>query len=146
MGRNGPSCGDLQAEHRPDAYLCRLLAGRLAALMDATPCVIYAAKSTEDRRGSIPDQLSDCRDAGERNHEDSRRRGLAIAAGRRRAAIRGDYLGNKPDGYRRVVELDAGGRVKKRLEIDPERRQVIETIFRMALRGSGGGEIARTLN
>src|SRR5262249_33169913 len=28
-----------------------------------TPCVIYAAKSTEDRRGSIPDQLRECREA-----------------------------------------------------------------------------------
>jgi hypothetical protein len=25
--------------------------------------VIYAAKSTEDRRGSIPDQIADCRSA-----------------------------------------------------------------------------------
>jgi hypothetical protein len=36
----------------------------------AIPCVIHAAKSTEDLRGSIPGQLSDCRDelarAGER--------------------------------------------------------------------------------
>src|SRR5256885_16767385 len=29
----------------------------------AIPCVVYAAKSTEDRRGSIPDQLHDCREA-----------------------------------------------------------------------------------
>ncbi len=27
----------------------------------STPCVIYAAKSTEDRRGSIPGQLAECR-------------------------------------------------------------------------------------
>jgi DNA invertase Pin-like site-specific DNA recombinase len=27
------------------------------------PCVIYAAKSTEDRRGSIPEQLRECREA-----------------------------------------------------------------------------------
>jgi hypothetical protein len=31
-----------------------------------TPCVIYAAKSTEDLRGSIPDQLRECREAIER--------------------------------------------------------------------------------
>jgi hypothetical protein len=30
---------------------------------DGIPCIIYAAKSTEDRRGSIPDQLRDCRTA-----------------------------------------------------------------------------------
>ena len=29
-------------------------------------CVVYAAKSTEDRRGSIPDQLRECRAAIER--------------------------------------------------------------------------------
>jgi DNA invertase Pin-like site-specific DNA recombinase len=32
-----------------------------------TPVVIYAAKSTEDRHGSIPTQLSDCRDYAERH-------------------------------------------------------------------------------
>ena len=34
--------------------------------MDAAagiPCVIYGAKSTEDRRGSIPEQLRECREA-----------------------------------------------------------------------------------
>jgi hypothetical protein len=30
---------------------------------DGVACVIYAAKSTEDRRGSIPGQLADCRAA-----------------------------------------------------------------------------------
>jgi Resolvase, N terminal domain len=30
------------------------------------PCVIYAAKSTTDPRGSIPDQRRECRDAIER--------------------------------------------------------------------------------
>jgi hypothetical protein len=29
----------------------------------AIPCVIYAAKSTEDKRGSIPEQLRECREA-----------------------------------------------------------------------------------
>jgi hypothetical protein len=29
-------------------------------------CVLYAAKSTKDRRGSIPEQLHDCRDAAAR--------------------------------------------------------------------------------
>lgn len=33
---------------------------------DLVHCVLYAAKSTEDRRGSIPGQLQDCRDAVER--------------------------------------------------------------------------------
>lgn len=33
---------------------------------DLIYCVLYAAKSTEDRRGSIPGQLRDCRDVVER--------------------------------------------------------------------------------
>jgi DNA invertase Pin-like site-specific DNA recombinase len=212
---------------------------------DLVACVVYAAKSTEDRRGSIPDQVGDCREAidreggrtclseyvdesfsafrhsrgpglrdamqhaedlvdkrgsaelwaqhsdrlargdgrtarhaveialwalkrgisvrtvqdpgtfhdllyavvtGQRNHEDSRRKGLAMAAGRRRAAARGEFIGYKPDGYKLLVELDDHGHVKKRMVIDPERREVIETIFRLALRGRRTGLIARALN
>ncbi|TMK98037.1 MAG: recombinase family protein [Actinobacteria bacterium] len=207
-------------------------------------CVIYAAKSTEDRRGSIPGQLRECREAvesaggriivgeysdeafsafigsrgpglaeamrhaqelardgtvelwaqhsdrlargdgrsarhavevalwalkndvrvrtiqdpetfrdllyavvtGQRNHEDSRRKGLASAAGRRRAVERGDYTGAKSDGYMRVVEVDASGAVSKRLDVDPARRPLIEMIFRMALRGKGTAAIARAIN
>jgi DNA invertase Pin-like site-specific DNA recombinase len=215
------------------------------AAVGATPCVIYGAKSTEDRRGSIPDQLEDCRAAvehepdralvaeyadeafsaftrsrgpglvdamdhaerlardhgiselwaqhsdrlargdgksarhaveialwalkrdvkvrtvqdpdtfrdllyavvtGQRNHEDSRRRGLSIAAGRRRAAARGDYIGYRPDGYLARTEIDDHGAVKKRLVMDPERQPVIEMIFRMALRGCHAGAIAWALN
>jgi DNA invertase Pin-like site-specific DNA recombinase len=33
----------------------------------ATPAVAFAAKSTEDKRGSIPDQLSDCRELAARD-------------------------------------------------------------------------------
>jgi site-specific DNA recombinase len=85
--------------------------------------------------------------SGERNHEDSRRRGLAIAAGHRRAAVRGVYLGSHPsDGYRLAVEIDPSGNVRKRVVIDPERQPVIEMIFRLALRGRGSGAIARALN
>jgi DNA invertase Pin-like site-specific DNA recombinase len=206
------------------------------------PCVVYAAKSTEDKRGSIPDQLADCRGVieaepdrnivgeftdeafsafsgnrgpglveamqrvedlareggavelwaqhsdrlargdgrsarhaveialwalkrdvrvrtvqdpdtfrdllyavvtGQRNHEDSRRKGLAVAAGRRRAAVRGDYLGYKPDGYRLAVEVDKRGQVAKRLVIDSERQPAIELIFRLARLGKDTGAIAR---
>lgn len=209
------------------------------------PCVIYGAKSSKDRRGSIPDQLRECRaqidadpervvageyvderfsafsgnrgpglvDAmqhaeelvvehgraelwvqhsdrlargdgvrarhaveiglwalkrgvtirclqdpdtfrdllyavvtGQRNHEDSRRRGLAMAAGRRRAAERGDFIGYLPDGYKLAAEIDERGRVRKRMVIDPARRPVIETIFRLALRGRTTGQIAVSLN
>ena len=83
---------------------------------------------------------------GQRNHEDSRRKGLAVAAGRRRAVERGDYTGAISDGYRRVVEVDDTGAISKRLEIDPERRALIEMIFAMALHGKRTGAIARTVN
>ena len=208
------------------------------------PCVIYAAKSTEDLRGSIPGQLSDCRDAlaragerivageysdeacsaylgdrgpglvdalahaeelarehgtaelwaqhsdrlargdgrsarhaveialwalkrevrvrtiqdpdtfrdliyavvtGQRNHEDSRRKGLASAAGRRRATERGEYTGVKADGYRLALSIE-DGKVLRRLELDPDRRPAIELIFRLGLRGKTSGAIARALN
>jgi DNA invertase Pin-like site-specific DNA recombinase len=209
------------------------------------PCVVYAAKSTEDHRGSIPDQLRECEAAlerisgrrieahytdeavsaftrsrgpglvdamqhaedlaqehgaaelwaqhsdrlargdgrsarhaveialwalkrdvkvhtvqdpdtfrdllyavvtGQRNHEDSRRKGAAMAAGRRRAAARGDFIGYKPDGYKLTVDIDNDGHIKKRMVIDPDRQAAIELIFRMALRGRRTGKIARALN
>jgi site-specific DNA recombinase len=83
---------------------------------------------------------------GQRNHEDSRRKGLAMAAGRRKAALKGEYVGYRPDGYRIAVDGDDLGRVEKRMVIDPKRREVIELIFRLGLRGRSGGQIARTLN
>ncbi len=83
---------------------------------------------------------------GQRNNEDSRRKGRSSKAGRRRAAARGDFIGWKPDGYRIAVDIDKNGGVKKRMEIDPERRPAIELIFRLALRGKSSGVIARALN
>jgi DNA invertase Pin-like site-specific DNA recombinase len=211
---------------------------------DLIRCVLYAAKSTEDRRGSIPDQLKDCRRAagdstdrvivgeyddeacsafsgdrgpglidamrhaeelarehgiaelwaqhsdrlargdgrtarhaveialwalkrnvrvrtlqdpdtfrdllyavvtGQRNHEDSRRKGIASAAGRRRAAERGEYTGHTADGYRLAVSIE-GTEVIRRLEIDPDRQGAIELIFRLGLRGRTSGQIAEALN
>jgi hypothetical protein len=83
---------------------------------------------------------------GQRNHEDSRRKGLASAAGRRRALERGEYTGTRADGYRRAVEIDDDGTIVKRLEIDPERQPVLEMLFRLALTGRNSGNIARALN
>jgi Homing endonuclease associated repeat/Recombinase/Resolvase, N terminal domain/Recombinase zinc beta ribbon domain len=215
--------------------------------VDALPtaCVVYAAKSTEDRRGSIPDQIRECRHAiedgvgravvgqyvdeafsaytgsrgpgltqafehaeelategrdvelwaqhsdrlargdgrtarhaveialwalkrdvrvrtvqdpdtfrdllyavvtGQRNHEDSRRKGLAIASGMSRMAARGEHIGAYADGYRRVIEVDDAGQLRKHTDIDPDRQAVIEMIFRLALRGKRTGAIARSLN
>jgi DNA invertase Pin-like site-specific DNA recombinase len=83
---------------------------------------------------------------GQRNHEDSRRKGLATAAGMRRAAERGECIGTRPDGYMFAIEISESGIIKRRLQIDPKRRLIIETIFRLALRGKRTGEIARALN
>jgi DNA invertase Pin-like site-specific DNA recombinase len=83
---------------------------------------------------------------GQRNHEDSRRKGLATAAGMRRAAERGECMGTRPDGYMFAIEVSENGVIKRHLQIDPKRRLIIETIFRLALRGKRTGEIARALN
>lgn len=212
--------------------------------MGEIPCVIYAAKSTEDRRGSIPGQIADCGAAiaaltgravvgkyfdegfsaftgnrgprleaamlhaeslvdehgtaelwvqhsdrlargdgqsarhtveialwalkagveictihdpdtfrdllyavvtGQRNYEDSRRKGLSSQSGRRRAAARGDFIGYRPDGYRIAISVDDRGRVKKQLEIDPARQLVFETLFALALAGKRPAAIVASL-
>jgi DNA invertase Pin-like site-specific DNA recombinase len=211
----------------------------------AIPCVIYAAKSTEDKRGSIPDQLRECREAiesdprrcvaaaykderfsayrrdrgpglrdatqhaedlatehgiaelwaqhsdrlargdgrnarhtveialwalkhdvrvrtlqdpdtfrdllyavvtGQRNNEDSLRRGLACQAGLRRAAQRGEYIGHLPDGYQLHSWVDERQQLRKKMVIDVRRQPLIELIFRLALRGRSCGQIARSVN
>jgi DNA invertase Pin-like site-specific DNA recombinase len=83
---------------------------------------------------------------GQRNHEDSRRKGLAMAAGRRRAAARGEFIGYRPDGYKLAINLSDTGQIRKQMVIDPDRQEVIETIFRLALRRLSTGKIARALN
>ncbi len=209
------------------------------------PCVIYAAKSTEDRRGSIPEQLRECREAidadplrdlvaeysdeafsayrrdrgpglrdatqhaedlavehgiaelwaqhsdrlargdgrnarhtveialwalkhdvrvrtlqdpetfrdllyavvtGQRNNEDSLRRGLASQAGMRRAAQRGEYIGHLPDGYRLHTWVDERQQVHREMVIDVQRQPLIALIFRSALRGRSCGQIATRVN
>jgi hypothetical protein len=52
----------------------------------AIPCVIYAAKSTEDRRGSIPDQLEQCR---------------RVISGDARRGVVAEYVDEAVSGYRR---------------------------------------------
>lgn len=83
---------------------------------------------------------------GQRNHEDSRRKGAASAAGIKRATIRGEYVGQPLDGYRVVVSADKRGHVTKRLDIAPEREALFRMIFRMAKRGAMPSEIARRAN
>lgn len=51
---------------------------------------------------------------GQRNNEDSLRKGQASAARRRRAVERGDDTGAKPDGYMRVVDIDGTAATERR--------------------------------
>ena len=46
----------------------------------------------------------------------------------------------------RVVEVDQTGAIRRRLDFDPERRSLIEMMFRMALRGKPAAAIARAAN
>jgi hypothetical protein len=81
---------------------------------------------------------------GQRNYEDSRRKSLSVAAGQRRAVGRGQHIGVAPDGYRIVVAaVDERGAVTKCLVLNPERQPMIELLFRLALRGTSSGTIAR---
>ncbi len=83
--------------------------------------------------------------AGRASHHESARKGRAVAAGLKRAAERGEHRGLMVDGYRLAVDVD-GGRVTKRLELDPERREPLDLIFVMALAGSSDADIVRALN
>jgi hypothetical protein len=60
------------------------------------PCVVYAAKSTEDRRGSIPGQLADCRAAIDAAQ------GRAIVAEYRDDAVSA-YAGNRGPGLAQAL-------------------------------------------
>ncbi len=51
---------------------------------------------------------------GERNHEDSRRKGAATRAGLKRAIYRGEYAGQPLDGYKVAVTADERGQVRRR--------------------------------
>ncbi len=73
---------------------------------------------------------------GERNYEDSARKAAATKAGKRRAAERGEpQFGIVPDGYLVLREVDAHGRVTRRMVADPERAPVIRLMFELAAQG-----------
>jgi DNA invertase Pin-like site-specific DNA recombinase len=95
----------------------------------------------DDRTG---ESILDAAMTGTRNFEDSRRKALATAAGRRRAAERGEAPGSVPDGYRieRTVNSET---IARRVVIDPERRKVYRLIWDMAIDGSTVNAIVREL-
>jgi site-specific DNA recombinase len=142
---SGRGAVELWAQHSD-----RLARGDGRSARHAVEIALWALKrDVRVRTVQDPDTFRDLLYAvvtGQRNHEDSRRKGLAVAAGRRRAAVRGDHLGYRPDGYRLAVEIDEREEVVKRLVVDPERQPAIELVFRMARRGESGSTIARALN
>lgn len=81
---------------------------------------------------------------GERNHEDSRRKAQATAAGKRRAAERGLWQGTAADGYLIQRSID-GASVARRVEFDPERFEVWRLVWDLALDGATVVQTVREL-
>jgi site-specific DNA recombinase len=81
---------------------------------------------------------------GERNHEDSKRKAAATAAGKRRAAERGEWCGAAPDGY--FIERTADGTtIVRRVVVHPERWEVYRLLWDMAIDGATVNRIVREL-
>ncbi len=108
---------------------------------------------TERRRNvylrSVEDDF-DLRDSaavanmGARNFEDSRRKAAATAAGKRRAAVRGDWCGPVPDGYD-IERTPDGATIVRRVLMHPERREVYRLLWDMAIDGATVNSIVREL-
>lgn len=80
---------------------------------------------------------------GQRNTEDSRRKGEAVTDGLERGRERGDWLGGRvPDGYAKLPRADHGPRELGR---DPERWPVIRRVLDLGLAGRTSGTAAREL-
>jgi site-specific DNA recombinase len=81
---------------------------------------------------------------GERNFEDSKRKAAATAAGKRRAAERGESTGSVPDGY--LIERTASGMtVTRAVVMCLERQPVYRLLWDMAIDGATVNEIVREL-
>ena len=92
---------------------------------------------------------------GERNREDSTRKGAAVRSGKRRRWESGRAVGGPVhDGYMLTPELDDGGktvtardgRVVYRRVPDPSRAPLIRRIYDMVEAGHSPGDVARALN
>jgi len=90
---------------------------------------------------------------GERNSEDSRRKALAVRAGKHRRFERGGSTGPVPFGYRLEVVVDDEGlpirngeRVETRRVLDPVEGPAVVGAFSLAERGVTDGQITRWLN
>jgi len=80
----------------------------------------------------------------ERNFEDSRRKAAATAAGKRRAAERGESTGSVPDGFR-IEYATSGTTVSRSVKQDPERKHIYRLIWDLALNGATVNSIVREL-
>jgi len=86
--------------------------------------------------------------AGKRDHDDSKRKAQAVAAGKQRQTERGERLGGPvPEGYSLTVERNAADEVVRRLySFDPAREPVIRRILDLALAGVPDTALARQIN
>lgn len=113
--------------------------GKLYFDLQAEGVQLRSVEDDENLRDAIRAVL-----IGERNHEDSRRKGLAVAAGRRRARDRGEWTGGRtPEGYRKLERREGEAR---RLGLDPDRAPIVRRILELGLSGLTPGEVARELN
>lgn len=84
---------------------------------------------------------------GQRNNEDSKRRGAATRAGLRRVFEKGGRIGGPtPDGFECLRELRHDGEVEKSYVLDPERASIIQLAFELYESGMGDPSVARELN
>lgn len=101
-------------------------------------------RSVQDPQTFDPSGLVYAALMGDRNHEDSKRKGKATAAGLKRRKDRGAPVGAVPFGYAVRHDVVAGQVVSSRV-VDPERAAVVEEIAAMIVT-STPGEVARMLN
>jgi DNA invertase Pin-like site-specific DNA recombinase len=140
----------LATESRPVAIFVqhsdRLARGDGITAMHLVEHVLWAMKANVELRSVQDDDA--CRNLlyaavnGARNHEDSKRKAAATAAGIRREVIRGRWHGPAPFGYRAL-----GRREERHLVVDEEAAVVVRRIFNEYLTaGSGTALIAHHLN
>lgn len=73
---------------------------------------------------------------GDRNHEDSRRKGAAVRAGQRRAIERGEWRGGiLAAGYAVQRDVDERGRVTRQIVKHPEDAVIFDLIWALAAEG-----------
>jgi DNA invertase Pin-like site-specific DNA recombinase len=123
---------------RGDGVVAEHLVGLLLWARKVGVCI----RSVED--DSTGENLLMAAVMGERNHEDSKRKAAATAAGRRRAADRGEWCGPVPDGYD-MKRTPHGATIVRRVVMHPDRREVYRLLWDMAIDGATVNSIVREL-